>query len=818
MQRSFTSKAQKALKLAEKASKSMRHNYIGTEHLLLGLLREGTGVAANVLMENGVDVNHLLELIENLIAPSGQTAVIDADGWTPRSEQILESAKREAERFSSRQIGTEHLLIAMIKETECAASRLMNTLNVNLQKLYVDTLVAMGEDGNLYREDFLNGKPNKRKSSTGTPMLDQYARDLTKLALEKKLDQVIGRDSEIQRVIQILSRRSKNNPCLIGEPGVGKTAIVEGLAQRIALGLVPDTVAEKRVVTLDLAGMVAGSKYRGEFEERIKKVIREVIQSGNILLFIDEIHTLIGAGGAEGAIDASNILKPSLARGEIQLIGATTITEYRKYIEKDAALERRFQPVNVEEPDREQTIEILKGLRDHYEYHHRVMILDDGIEAAVDLSIRYMNDRFLPDKAIDLMDEAASKVKLNSFQTPKNITELERQLAEYNTAIEQALVKNHVEEAAQINKKQQEIEQKYEKLLKKYRKEASKKIPVVGAEAMADIVSEQTKIPVKKLEEGEAVRLRRLEKILRKRVIGQEEAVGAIAKAVKRGRVGLKDPERPIGSFLFLGPTGVGKTEITKALAEAMFGNEEAMIRVDMSEYMERHSVSKMIGSPPGYVGYDEGGQLSEKVRRNPYSVILFDEIEKAHPDVFNILLQVLDDGHITDAQGRKVNFKNTIIIMTSNAGAQAIISPKKLGFGVLEDEKQNYDRMKEGVMEEVKRIFKPEFLNRIDETIVFRSLDKNDMKKIVTLLSKNLVERCSKQMDISLSIKDSVKNYIVESSFDPKYGARPLRRKIQNVIEDALAEEILNGNIKAGDMVEVGIRGEQARFSVANQ
>ncbi len=818
MQRSFTSKAQKALKLAEKASKSMRHNYIGTEHLLLGLLREGTGVAANVLMENGVDVNHLLELIENLIAPSGQTAVIDADGWTPRSEQILESAKREAERFSSRQIGTEHLLIAMIKETECAASRLMNTLNVNLQKLYVDTLVAMGEDGNLYREDFLNGKPNKRKSSTGTPMLDQYARDLTKLALEKKLDQVIGRDSEIQRVIQILSRRSKNNPCLIGEPGVGKTAIVEGLAQRIALGLVPDTVAEKRVVTLDLAGMVAGSKYRGEFEERIKKVIREVIQSGNILLFIDEIHTLIGAGGAEGAIDASNILKPSLARGEIQLIGATTITEYRKYIEKDAALERRFQPVKVEEPDREQTIEILKGLRDHYEYHHRVMILDDGIEAAVDLSIRYMNDRFLPDKAIDLMDEAASKVKLNSFQTPKNITELERQLAEYNTAIEQALVKNHVEEAAQINKKQQEIEQKYEKLLKKYRKEASKKIPVVGAEAMADIVSEQTKIPVKKLEEGEAVRLRRLEKILRKRVIGQEEAVGAIAKAVKRGRVGLKDPERPIGSFLFLGPTGVGKTEITKALAEAMFGNEEAMIRVDMSEYMERHSVSKMIGSPPGYVGYDEGGQLSEKVRRNPYSVILFDEIEKAHPDVFNILLQVLDDGHITDAQGRKVNFKNTIIIMTSNAGAQAIISPKKLGFGVLEDEKQNYDRMKEGVMEEVKRIFKPEFLNRIDETIVFRSLDKNDMKKIVTLLSKNLVERCSKQMDISLSIKDSVKNYIVESSFDPKYGARPLRRKIQNVIEDALAEEILNGNIKAGDMVDVGIRGEQARFSVANQ
>ena len=815
MQRSFTSKAQKALKLAEKASKSMHHNYTGTEHLLLGLLREGTGVAANVLAENGVEAGQLMDLIENLIAPSKQVVVADMDGWTPRAEQILENAKREAERFSSKEIGTEHLLIAIIKETECAASRLMNTLSVNLQKLYVDTLIAMGEDSNLYREDFQNGKPSKRKSTANTPMLDQYARDLTRLAAQKQFDPVIGRDEEIKRVIQVLSRRGKNNPCLIGEPGVGKTAIVEGLAQRIVMGLVPEAVADKRVVTLDLSGMVAGSKYRGEFEERIKKVIREVTQAGNILLFIDEIHTLIGAGGAEGAIDASNILKPSLARGEIQLIGATTITEYRKYIEKDAALERRFQPVSVEEPNREQTIEILRGLRDHYEDHHRVIITDEGIEAAVDFSTRYINDRFLPDKAIDLMDEASAKVRLNGFKVPGNLLELEQQIAEYDSAMERALMEEDLKAAAQLSEKRQLAEQKYAKLHKKYKKDLDKKVLIVGAEEMADIVSDWTKIPVSQLEEGEAARLRRLEKILRKRVIGQEEAVSAVSKAVKRGRVGLKVPSRPIGSFLFLGPTGVGKTEITKALAEAMFGNEQSMIRVDMSEYMERHSVSKMIGSPPGYVGYDEGGQLSEKVRRNPYSVILFDEIEKAHPDVFNILLQVLDDGHITDAQGRKVDFKNTIIIMTSNAGAQAIISPKKLGFGAVEDEEQNYQRMKDGVMEEVKRIFKPEFLNRIDETIVFRALDKKDMKKIVTLLSKTLTERCREQMNISLSIKDSLKTHIVETAYDPKYGARPLRRKIQNLIEDNLAEEILSGKIKKGDCVDAGMRGEEIHFSV---
>lgn len=818
MQRSFTSKAQKALKLAEKASKSMRHNYIGTEHLLLGLLREGTGVAANVLTDNGVDAEQLMDLIESLIAPSGQTAVEEADGLTPRAEQMLENAKREAERFSSREIGTEHLLIAMLKETECAASRLMNTLNVNLQKLYVDTLAAMGEDSSLYREDFQNGKPGKRKSQANTPMLDQYARDLTKLASERRLDPVIGRDHEIQRVIQALSRRGKNNPCLIGEPGVGKTAIVEGLAQRIVMGMVPDTVAEKRVVTLDLSGMVAGSKYRGEFEERIKKLIREVTQSGNILLFIDEIHTIIGAGGAEGAIDASNILKPSLARGEIQLIGATTVAEYRKYIEKDAALERRFQPISVEEPDRDQAIEILKGLRSHYEDHHHVVITDEGIEAAVDLSVRYINDRFLPDKAIDLMDEAAAKVRLSGVCIPENMSELEQKLAGFDSAIEKALMAENLKEASSLSGKKQETEQKYAKLCKKYKKDTDKKVLIVGAEEMADIVSGWTKIPVSRLEEGEAARLRRLEKTLRKRVIGQEEAISAVAKAVRRSRVGLKDPNRPIGSFLFLGPTGVGKTEITKALAEAMFGNEQAMIRVDMSEYMERHSVSKMIGSPPGYVGYDEGGQLSEKVRRNPYSVILFDEIEKAHPDVFNILLPPLDDGHITDAQGRKVDFKNAILIMTSNAGAKAIISPKKLGFATVEDEKQNYERMKEGVMEEVKRIFKPEFLNRIDETIVFRTLDKEDMKKIVTLLAKTLTERCKKQMEITLSIKDSLKSYIVESAFDPKYGARPLKRKIQNAVEDALAEEILDGKIKTGDAVDACVRGNEVRFTVKNK
>ena len=815
MQKPYTEKAKKAMELAGKSSKMMHHNYIGTEHLLLGLLKEGSGVAAKVLMSMGVEENKIMDLIESLIAPSAGVAILDAEGYSPRTLRVLEAAQNEAERFKSSEIGTEHLLIALIKESDCAAVRLLNTMGVNLQKMYIETLVAIGEDTALYKEDFQNGKPVKKKGGDVTPTLSQYSRDLTQLAREGELDPVIGREEEIQRVIQILSRRGKNNPCLIGEPGVGKTAVVEGLAQSIVSGMVPDTVLDKRVLTLDLSGIVAGSKYRGEFEERVKKVLAEVKKAGNILLFIDELHTIIGAGGAEGAIDASNILKPSLARGEIQLIGATTIEEYRKYIEKDAALERRFQPVTVEEPDEEKAVEILKGLRSYYEKHHHVHITDEGIRAAVQLSERYINDRNLPDKAIDLMDEAASKVRLGSFKTPKQIRKVEFRLKELDDEIEEAVRNLHMEDAKAAKKEKEELLKLHEKQVKKYHRDADKKELTVGENEIAEVVASWTKIPVSKLTEQEGQKLAKLEKILHKRVIGQEEAVSAVAKAVRRGRVGLKDPNRPIGSFLFLGPTGVGKTEISKALAEAIFGNEQAMIRVDMSEYMEKHSVSKMVGSPPGYVGYDEGGQLSEKVRRNPYSVILFDEIEKAHPDVFNILLQVLDDGHITDAQGRKVDFKNTIIIMTSNAGAQSIVSPKKLGFGSEEDEKQDYEYMKNGVMEEVKRIFKPEFLNRIDETIVFHALTKKDMKQIVTLLSRTLVERCEKQMDIELHIRDSVKAYIVEQAYDPKYGARPLRRMIQNKIEDELAEEILAGKIHRGDTVEVGLKKKEIVFEI---
>lgn len=803
MQTAYTAKAKKAIDIATRISKSLHHSYIGTEHILLGLLKEGTGVASQVLADNGVEYDKVLELIDELIAPGNAVAVLE-DGLSPRAAHVLEVSKAEAARFHSEKIGTEHLLIAMIKETECVASRLLNTLSVNVQKMYVDTLIAMGEDVSQYKDEFQNGKPGKRKNAEGTPSLDQFSRDLTELARDGKLDPVVGRETEIDRVIQILSRRSKNNPCLIGEPGVGKTAIVEGIAERIMGGMVPDTVLGKRVVSLDLSGIVAGSKYRGEFEERIKKVLAEVAKAGNVLLFIDEIHTIIGAGGAEGAIDASNILKPALARGEVQVIGATTIEEYRKYIEKDAALERRFQPVVVEEPTEEEAISILKGLRGQYESHHHVTITDEAVEAAVRLSARYINDRFLPDKAIDLMDEAAAKVRLHVGGDPREAAELRREIAESQETLEQALSGGDLEAAREAQTKRQELEEKLEKLNAKAKQGGRRHHQTVGEDEIADVVSGWTKIPVKKLTEGEAARLKKLEAALHKRVIGQEEAVSAVAKAVRRGRVGLKDPKRPIGSFLFLGPTGVGKTEISKALAEAVFGQEQAMIRVDMSEYMEKHSVSKMIGSPPGYVGHEDGGQLSEKVRRNPYAVILFDEIEKAHPDVFNILLQVLDDGHITDSQGRKVDFKNTIIIMTSNAGAQAIVEPKKLGFASGNDEKQNYERMKGSVMEEVRRIFKPEFLNRIDETIVFRALNKDDMKQIVGLMTKELAKRCETQLGITLVVRDAAKQYIVDKAYDPKYGARPLRRKIQDEIEDPLAEKLLDGSIRWGDEVIV--------------
>ena len=722
-------------------------------------------------------------------------------------------------------------ILAALEDRSIEVETLADKDRMQIEYICINDIVPAKNNSNFYATDEITTlkesirvegvKQNlivKKKNNEGTPTLDQYSRDLTQLATEGALDPVVGREEEIQRVIQILSRRTKNNPCLIGEPGVGKTAIVEGIAERIVSGLVPDSVQGKRVVSLDLSGIVAGSKYRGEFEERIKKVIQEVTKAGNVLLFIDELHTIIGAGGAEGAIDASNILKPALARGEIQIMGATTITEYRKYVEKDAALERRFQPVTVEEPGEEQTVAILKGLRGKYEAHHHVKITDEAVEAAVRLSARYINDRFLPDKAIDLMDEAAARARFGVPNHTEKLAELRNQITEKELQLEDALSNSDIALAKQCKEEKEALEAELEKQTKKVQREIRRKNLSVTEDDVADVVSGWTKIPVKKLAEGEAARLKKLEATLHKRVVGQEEAVTAVAKAVRRGRVGLKDPRRPIGSFLFLGPTGVGKTEISKALAEAVFGNEQAMIRVDMSEYMEKHSVSKMIGSPPGYVGHEDGGQLSEKVRRNPYSVILFDEIEKAHPDVFNILLQVLDDGHITDSQGRKVDFKNTIIIMTSNAGAQSIVEPKKLGFASSDDEKQNYERMKNSVMEEVRRIFKPEFLNRIDETIVFRSLNKNDMKQIVTLMLKDLTDRCKSQMDITLHVRDSVKNYIVEKAYEPKYGARPLRRKIQNEIEDQLAEEILDGKVKKGDEVIVTTKKNAVVFEVKEQ
>ena len=814
MQEKFTRQAKAALKLAESTARSWKHSYIGTEHILVGLLDEQEGTAGKILEEFGVDREKLESLITKLIAPSGVPVAEKSAGYSPRAQKVREQAVKEAEKQKEDLAGTEHLLLAMLKETDCVGTRLLYTMGVNIQKLYSAVLAAAGIDTNAIPEELQMPKNQKGKQGSTTPTLDQYSRDLTAMAADGNLDPVVGRDKEIARLIQILSRRTKNNPCLVGEPGVGKTAIVEGLAQRIISSMVPESVKNKRVVVLDLSGMVAGSKYRGEFEERIRNVINEVRSNQGILLFIDELHTIIGAGGAEGALDASNILKPSLSRGEIQLIGATTLEEYRKYIEKDAALERRFQPVTVEEPSEEETIEILKGLRPYYEKHHGVVIEDSALEAAVKMSERYINDRFLPDKAIDIIDEAASKVRLGGYRMAPEVDAMELELHEIQKDKEKAVKQADLSLAKELQARQREIETEISKYKEKEeRRNKRKKISVTEA-SVADIISDWTKIPVQRLTEGETKRLARLEKELHKRVIGQEEAVKAVAQAVKRGRVGLKDPNRPIGSFLFLGPTGVGKTELSKALAEAVFGSEQAMIRVDMSEYMEKHSVSKLIGSPPGYVGYDEGGQLSEKVRRNPYSVLLFDEIEKAHPDVFNILLQVLDDGHITDAHGRKVDFKQTIIIMTSNAGAQAIIEPKKLGFLSNNDEKQDYERMKSGVMEEVRRLFKPEFLNRIDEIMVFHPLNKTHIKKIVNIMLKTLEKRCKEQLDIQLKITESVKDFLAEAGFDSKYGARPLRRAIQTKLEDPMANALLEGTIKRGDTVRIQLHQKEIRFT----
>lgn len=809
----YTPQAKEALSLAVGMAESLNHGYVGTEHLLIGLLQEGTGVAARVLEENGVEESKVVELVSQLISPNTSVQMAENAAYTPRARRVIENSYREAVRFKAAQIGTEHILIAILREGDCVASRLLNTMGISVQKLYIDLLAAMGEDAPSIKDEMQRGNSGKRGSST--PALDSYSRNLTQMALDGKLDPVIGREHEIQRVIQILSRRTKNNPCLIGEPGVGKTAVVEGLAQRIAAGDVPDTIADKRVMTLDLSGMVAGSKYRGEFEERIKKVIAEVVEAKDVLLFIDEIHTIIGAGGAEGALDASNILKPSLARGELQLIGATTINEYRKYIEKDSALERRFQPVTVDEPSEEESIAILKGLRSRYEEHHRVEITDDALEAAVKLSSRYINDRFLPDKAIDLIDEAASKVRLSNYTKPSKIKDYEAQIDDLEEEKESAIRDEAYEKAGDIKKKQEKLKEKIRLTLEKWEKEKETRKLVVGENEVADVVAGWTKIPVKKLAQEESERLKNLEGILHERVVGQEEAVTAVSKAIRRGRIGLKDPKRPIGSFLFLGPTGVGKTELSKALAEAMFGTESALIRVDMSEYMEKHSVSKMIGSPPGYVGYEEGGQLSEKVRRNPYSVILFDEIEKAHPDVFNILLQVLDDGHITDAQGRKIDFKNTIIIMTSNAGAENIIAPKRLGFGVATDAKADHEFMKGRVMEEVKRLFKPEFLNRIDEIIVFHQLTKEHMKGIADIMLRGIEKRSKEQLDITLTVNEAAKDLLIDKGYDDKYGARPLRRTIQSLLEDKMAEEILDGKLKKGVNVEVDCEEGKLTFTV---
>lgn len=811
MQNRFTKKAQKVLRDAGKVAQELGHNYVGTEHLLVALIRN-PGVASEVLKANGVEEQKILDLIDESISAQSSVLVADEGEFTPRTQKVLEIAQEEASRMGIADAGTEHLLIALLKESDCIAVRLLNTKGINVQKLYVEALTASGQDMNTAKNEYMKQKNRKNKSTT--PILDQYSRDLTALAREGKLDPVIGREREIERIVQILSRRTKNNPCLIGEPGVGKTAVVEGLARKIIEEDIPEILHNKRVLTLDLAGMVAGSKYRGEFEERIKRSLKEVMQSGNILLFIDEIHTIIGAGGAEGAIDAANILKPSLARGELQLIGATTREEYRKYIEKDAALERRFQSVVVEEPTEEEAIEILRGLAPRYEEHHHVKLTDGAVTGAVRLAARYVNDRFLPDKAIDAIDEACARAGLKRYMISPELRGLEEEQVQLEKEKEQAIRSKDYTHAGEVKRRQEQLEYKIDKIRKEQEKHRGAKELQVTENEIAAVIADWTKIPVQKLQEEEMERLRHLEEILHERVVGQEEAVSAVSKAVRRGRVGLKDPRRPIGSFLFLGPTGVGKTELSKALAEAVFGKENDIIRVDMSEYMEKHSVSKMIGSPPGYVGYEDGGQLSEKVRRHPYSVILFDEIEKAHADVFNILLQILEDGHVTDAQGRKVSFKNTIIIMTSNAGAQRIIEPRHLGFGVQEDAEADYHKMKDGVMEEVKKIFKPEFINRIDEILVFHTLTKENIEQIVRIMLNTLNKRTTAQMNLTMEVTEEAVAHLAESGFDKNYGARPVRRAIQTQLEDALADALLDGTIAAGDKIKVDCKDKKIIFS----
>ena len=806
MQGNFTEKAKEAIRKAQQYAVHLGHNYVGTEHLLLGLVGVKDSVASKAIEAQGITEDAITEKIDELVGLNNGGGYYPQD-YTPRSKRVIDMSVQEAIKMGTGYVGTEHILLALIQENDSIAVRILASLGVNGQKLYEDIMSMVGEDST--GSTGVNGD-----SKSGTPTLDKYSRDFTKMASESKFDPIIGRDKEIERVIQILSRRTKNNPCLVGDPGVGKSAIIEGLAQQIYEGNVPSTLKDKRIVSLDLSSMIAGSKYRGEFEERIKKVIDEVKAAGNVVLFIDEIHTIIGAGGAEGAIDASNILKPSLARGELQLIGATTIEEYRKYIEKDAALERRFQQVMVNEPNEEEAILMLKGLRDKYEAHHNVKITDEAIEAAVKMSSRYITDRFLPDKAIDLMDEAASKVRLQTYTAPSNVKELEDKITALEKEKEEAIKTEEFEKAAKVKKEQTELKKKLDDAKKEWDTENTKTKQVVTEDEIAAVVSSWTGVPVQSLKQEESERLINLEKILHERVIGQDEAVSAVAKAIRRGRVGLKDPKRPIGSFLFLGPTGVGKTELSKALAEALFGDENAMVRIDMSEYMEKHTVSKMIGSPPGYVGYEEGGQLTEKIRRKPYSVVLFDEIEKASPDVFNVMLQILDDGHITDGQGRKVDFKNTVIIMTSNAGAKSIIAPKKLGFVADNSDEKSYQAMKDTVMEEIKHLFKPEFINRIDDIIVFHPLDEENVKKIVALMTKEIVKRVKENMDIHIEFDDEAISLLAKEGFDPAYGARPLRREIQSKIEDEFAEEFLRNEIKAGDSVKVGVKDDKFVFN----